>query len=462
MQVELSARHFKTAATMVTGFPLLLVITTAIVFIVVACSRFKWHPFLALLVAALFTGIVVGMPLGDIAKTANEGFGNMMTHIGLVVVLGTLIGTVLEKTGATLRIADSIIRFFGKDKPVLAITVIGAVVGIPIFCDSGFVILNGLTKPLSRESRKSYTAIVSGLAGGLYITHSLLPPHPGSLAGAANLGLGTHLGTVILTGLCISVPVTVICWLFASRFLKTDDQQAGDEAETGEELQRLPALWTSLLPVVVPVVFIAVGSLPGLVDLPVGIKNAVLFIGSPLVALLSGLLLSLLLVPKRGAGVFQQWMTEAIRHAGPILILVGAGGVFGNVLKKTPLADMVQQWVSSGSFSPLVFLLIAYAIGCLLKTAQGSTTSAIIVATSILGPIAVVAGFTEPLPLSLLLSATASGAMMVSHTNDAYFWVISQFSGLSMQETYKSFSLISIVLSVASILVILMIGGVML
>lgn len=446
---------------MLTGIPLLGVITAAILFIVIASSRFKWHPFLALLVAALSTAIIVGMPVAEIAKTANEGFGNMMTHIGLIVILGTLIGTVLEKSGATLRIAESIINLFGKERPVLAITVIGAVVGIPIFCDSGFVILNGLTKPLSRESGKSYRAIVSGLAGGLYITHTLLPPHPGAIAGAANLGLAQHLGTVILTGLLVSVPVTVICWLFASKFLHKASEP-GVLAEHEEDIIALPALWKSSLPVIVPVLLIAAGSVPGLISLPVTVKNTLLFIGSPVIALLIGLVLSLLLVPRKGARVFNEWMIEAIRHAGPILILVGAGGVFGNVLKKTPLADMVQAWVSSGSFSPLLFLLIAYAIGTLLKTAQGSTTSAIIVATSILAPIATVVGFTQPIQLSLLLSATAAGTMMVSHTNDAYFWVISQFSGLTMQETYRSFSLLSVVLSVASLVVVMVAGFFML
>ena len=443
---------------MITGLPLLLIITVAILFIVIACSRFRWHPFLALLIAALFTGLTVGLPLRDIAKTANEGFGNMMTHIGLVVVLGTLIGTVLEKSGATLRIASAIIRFFGKGKPVLAITVIGAVVGIPIFCDSGFVILNGLAKPLSRKSKQSYTAIVNGMAGGLYITHTLLPPHPGSLAGAANLGLSQRLGTVILTGLLVSIPTTIICWLFASRFLNKINQfETGDEVKE-EVLPQLPALWKSILPVIIPVLLIAAGSAAELVAMPAKMKSALLFFGNPVVALLSGLLLSLLLVKRKETKAFNQWMVEAIHHAGPILILVGAGGVFGNVLKKTPLAEMVQQWVNSGSFSPAAFLLIAYAIGCLLKTAQGSTTSAIIVATSILAPITVIAGFKEPLPLSLLLGATASGAMMVSHTNDAYFWVISQFSGLGMQETYRSFSLMSIVLSISSIVFILLLA----
>ena len=442
---------------MVTGLPLLLIIAVAILFIVLVCSRFKWHPFLALLVAALFTGLSVGLPLKDIALTANEGFGNMMTHIGLVVVLGTLIGTVLEKSAATLCIADAIIRFFGKDKPVLAITVIGTVVGIPIFCDSGFVILNGLTKPLSRESKKSYTAIVNGLAGGLYITHTLLPPHPGSLAGAANLGLGQHLGTVILTGLLISIPTTIMCWLFASRFLNKINQHQEDDVEE-EELTQLPVFWKSILPVIVPVLLIAAGSAAELLSMPAMLKNLLLFFGSPVIALLTGLLFSLLLVKAKEAKLFNQWMIEAISHAGPILILVGAGGVFGNVLKKTPLADIVHQWVSSGSFSPIAFLLIAYAIGCLLKTAQGSTTSAIIVATSILSPIAFIAGFKAPIQLSLLLSSTAAGAMMVSHANDAYFWVIAQFSGLSMQETYKSFSLMSIVLSISSLAFILLLA----
>ena len=446
---------------MVSGPPLLLIISAAILFIVIACSRFKWHPFLALLLAALFTGLAVGLPLREIGHTANEGFGNMMTHIGLVVVLGTLIGTVLEKSGATLRIADAIIHFFGKDKPVLAITVIGAVVGIPIFCDSGFVILNGLTKPLSRESKRSYTAIVSGLAGGLYITHTLLPPHPGSLAGAANLGLGQHLGTVILTGLVISIPTTIMCWLFTSRFLNKINQDQTEDEVSEEELLQLPALWKSILPVIVPVLLIASGSAAELLPMPATMKSVFLFLGSPVVALLTGLVFSLLLVKRKEMNLFNQWMVEAVRHAGPILILVGAGGVFGNILKKTPLADLVHQWVSSGSFSPIAFLLIAYAIGCILKTAQGSTTSAIIVATSILSPIAFIAGFKEPLQLSLLLSSTAAGAMMVSHANDAYFWVIAQFSGLTMQETYRSFSLLSIVLSISSLVFILLLALVM-
>jgi gluconate:H+ symporter, GntP family len=444
---------------MLTGWPLLIIIFLAILFIVVACTKWKLHPFLALLLAAIITGLAVQMPLADIAKTAAEGFGQMMTHIGLVVILGTLIGTVLEKSGATLRIADSIIALFGKSRPVIAITIIGAVVGIPIFCDSGYVILSGLTRPLAKESGKSYPAIVGGLSGGLYITHTLLPPHPGSLAGAANLGLGANLGIVIMMGLIISIPVTIVTALFANKFISRVKVSPDTGTVAAEETMVLPSLTKSLLPVAIPVLLIALGSMSSIMQMPEHLNRWAQFIGSPIVALLIGLGLSLLLIKKEEVKSFQQWMREGASHAGPILILVGAGGVFGNILKKTPLADMVQQWVSGdASLGRVAILLIAFAIGALLKTAQGSTTSAIIIATSILGPIAPVAGFNQPVELSLLLSATAAGAMMISHANDAYFWVISQFSGLSMQQTYRTFSLLTVMMSLTTIMVVFLLA----
>jgi GntP family gluconate:H+ symporter len=253
---------------MLTGWPLLVIIFFAILFIVVACTKWKLHPFLALLIATIATGLAVGLPITDIAKTAADGFGQMMTHIGLVVILGTLIGTVLEKTGATLRIADSIISLFGKDKPVIAITIIGVVVGIPIFCDSGYVILSGLTRPLAKESGKSYPAIVGGLSGGLYITHTLLPPHPGSLAGAANLGVGGHLGVVIMMGLIISIPVAIVTGLFANKFTSRFNVPLEDNGIIEKDNVELPSLTKSLLPVIVPVLLIALGSLAAILHCP--------------------------------------------------------------------------------------------------------------------------------------------------------------------------------------------------
>ncbi len=433
---------------MLSGLPLLLLIAATIVFIIVAGSRYKLHPFLVLLLAALLTAICSGQPLAGIANTASEGFGNMMKKIGLVVILGTLIGTVLEKSGAILQLAQAILKLFGPKRPIAAITVIGAVIGIPIFCDSGFVILSGLARPLAQRSGKSYAAVVCGLASGLYITHTLLPPHPGSIAGAANLGLKEHLATVISLGFLLAVPVTIVAWWFSSKIAAKVVIEETQPADTPHKAQHGPALWKCVLPVVVPVLLIALASFSIFFNLPPALKNIFDWIGHPVMALLIGLALSLLCLPRQQMGQLQPWFKEGAMHAGNILVIVGAGGILGEVLKQLPLAGLVSG-LANGSGNQLVFLIVAWGMGVLLKTAQGSTTSAIIVVTSILAPLTAAAGFTTPVEGSLLLAAIAGGTMMVSHANDAYFWVIGQFGGLTMPQTYKTFSLATVAMSLA-------------
>jgi gluconate:H+ symporter, GntP family len=440
---------------MLTSFPLLLLIAGVILFIVLMGSKFRVHPFLVLLLAAFITGLFAGLPLTEIANTANEGFGNMMKKIGLVVILGTMIGTVLEKSGAIVQLAAAILRLFGQHRPVAAITVIGAVIGIPIFCDSGFVILQGLTRPLAHRSKKSYAAIVCALASGLYITHTLLPPHPGSIAGAANLGLKANLGLVITIGFIVALPVSLVAWWFSNRFaarVKVETTVAEPIAMDGPQ----PPLWACLLPVVVPVLLIALSSFSVFFALPSFLQRGVDFVGHPVMALVIGFGLSLLTVQRKAFGQLQHWMREAVVHAGSILVIVGAGGVFGEVLKRTPLADLVTGFAAGSDGSKFFFLFLAWCMGVLLKTAQGSTTSAMIVVTAILAPLTASAGLDAPTELSLLLAAVAGGTMMVSHSNDAYFWVIAQFSGLTMNQTYKTFSLATVFMSVTVLLTVLL------
>jgi len=445
---------------MLTGIPLLLLIAASIIFIVVMGSKFKVNPFIVLLLAAMLTGIFSGMPIGDIANAANDGFGNMMKKIGLVVILGTLIGTVLEKSGSILRIAQFILQLFGEGRAVAAITVIGVVVGIPIFCDSGYIILSGLTQPLAKKSGKNHAAIACGLASGLYITHTLLPPHPGSIAGAANLGLKEHLGTVIGIGLLMAIPLAVVAWWFSSRFAdKVTVEIIEDDIQF--EKQSNVSLWRSFLPIVVPLLLIAIASFSFFIDLSPIARKLIDFLGHPVIALLIGFGLSLFTVSSADRSSLQGWIKEGVLHAGSILVIVGAGGVFGEILKKTPIADLVTGFTSGGNGSMLFFLFVAWCMGVLLKTAQGSTTSAIIVVTSIIAPLAAAAGFDTPVELSLLLASIAGGTMMISHTNDAYFWVIAQFSGIGMSSTYKTFSLATIFMSIAALITVMLMAMVM-
>jgi len=442
---------------MLHGYPLLLLIAFAIVFIVVLGTKYKVNPFIVLLLAALLTGIFSGMPILEIANAANEGFGNMMKKIGLVVVLGTLIGTILEKSGSILRIAQFILNLFGENRPIAAITVIGAVIGIPIFCDSGYIILSGLTKPIAQKSKANYVAIVCGLASGLYITHTLLPPHPGSIAGAANLGLKEHFGTVILMGLIIAIPVTVVAWWFSSRLKNNLSYEISDGDQSFDDSKNV-SLFKSILPVALPLFLISFSSFGVFLSLPISLKPIIDFLGHPVIALLIGFGLSLRTVTKSDYENVQGWIRSGIMHAGSILIVVGAGGVFGEVLKKTAIAEVVNQFATASSSSKLIFLIIGWLMGVIIKTAQGSTTSAIIVVTSIMAPLATAAGFIQPIELSLLLAAIAGGTMMVSHTNDAYFWVISQFSELSMSDTYRSFSLATVAMSITVLLTVLLLA----
>ncbi|NBT16420.1 MAG: GntP family permease [Chitinophagia bacterium] len=445
---------------MLTGIPLLLLIACSILFIVVMGSTFKINPFVVLLLAALLTGIFSGIPIGDIANAANEGFGNMMKKIGLVVILGTLIGTVLEKSGSILRIANFILQLFGEGRSVAAITVIGVVVGIPIFCDSGYIILSGLTQPLAKKSGQRHAAIVCGLASGLYITHTLLPPHPGSIAGAANLGLKEHLGTVIGIGLLMSIPLAIVAWWFSSRIaakVETTEEETLETITTGDA-----SLGRSFLPILVPLLLIAISSFSFFLEMPVAMRMTIDFLGHPVIALLIGFGLSLTTVASADRSSVQGWIKEGILHAGSILVIVGAGGVFGEVLKKTSIADLVTGFTSGSDGSVLFFLFIAWCMGVLLKTAQGSTTSAIIVVTSIIAPLAAAAGLDTPTELSLLLASIAGGTMMISHTNDAYFWVISQFSGMGMSSTYKTFSIATLFMSIAALITVLLLALIML
>jgi GntP family gluconate:H+ symporter len=201
---------------------------------------------------------------------------------------------------------------------------------------------------------------------------------------------------------------------------------------------------------------IAIASFTFFLDLPVQIRKTIDFLGNPVIALLIGFGLSLFTVADDQKSSLQKWIKEGIMHAGSILVIVGAGGVFGEVLKKTPIAELVTGFTSGGNGSMLFFLFISWCMGVLLKTVQGSTTSAIIVVTSIIAPLSAAAGFDNPLELSLLLAAIAGGTMMVSHTNDAYFWVISQFSGIGMSSTYKTFSLATVFMSISALVIVLM------
>jgi len=218
---------------MVQGPMLIVILIAAIAFVVISTTKLKLHPFIALLIAAYGIGFSTGMPLMDIDKTVARGFGGILTYIGIVIILGTIIGTILEKSGAAITMAECVLKAVGKKRPALAMSLIGYIVSIPVFCDSGYVILSSLKKSLGREAGVSAVTMSIALATGLYATHTLIPPTPGPIAAAGNLGLSNQLGLVILLGLGISIVTVLVGYLWAVKAGRTMTC-AEDEGEIEE------------------------------------------------------------------------------------------------------------------------------------------------------------------------------------------------------------------------------------
>jgi GntP family gluconate:H+ symporter len=426
---------------MLTGIPLLLLIAAAIGFIVLASARWAWHPFLALFTATLGLALCAGLSPADVITAINQGFGGLLGYIGLIVVLGSMIGLILEKSGAALRIAQLILRLLGPQRPALAMAIIGAVVSIPVFCDSGFIILSGLNRALAKQTGKKRATLALSLAAGLYTTHTLVPPTPGPIAAAGNLGASAHLGLIMLLGAALAIPTLLVAWWFARRTGPTIDLDALEEVLETET--QLPTAFRSLLPIALPIVLIGMAAVLSFVGYVGPGAGWLAFLGHPLIALFLGLLAALRLFPGWGSDYFTGWLGEGIALAGPILVITGAGGAFGSVLKATPLAAMLEQWLSEGQFAGALFLLIAFVLAALLKTAQGSSTNALVITSSMLAPLLVLVGFTEPLELALIVMALGGGAMTVSHANDSYFWVVTQFSGIPLPAAYRSYTLMT-------------------
>lgn len=418
------------------GIALLISILTLI-----AVSRFlKLHAFFALLLAAVLFGLIMGKPFQEILITMQSGFGLLLQQIGFLVAIGSCLGIIMEKTGAMAALGNKIVAAFGPSRTMLAMTVIGVLVGIPVFCDSGFIILSRLIPALASSSATS-AQLSLALSSGLFSTHTLVPPTPGPLAAAANLGATSHLGLVMLIGLIGSLPVASVAY-FLSRKVGLHITTANHSTVISETESHKTTL--IFLPLVIPILFIAMASLPTLIPALQPWNYILNIVGNPVIALLIGLGFSFLLIRGKQKQTWPGWIAEALKDAGIILLITGAGGAFGSVIKSSGLDLILKDVLADSQAGGIVFLLIAFALAAILKTAQGSSTSAIIITSSLLAPLTAGAGFSAPLDLTTLILAIGGGAMMVSHANDSYFWVVSQFSGIRERDAYKSFTLITL------------------
>lgn len=443
---------------MVQGPLLVIILVLAIIFIVLATSKFKLHPFLSLIIASYGLAFAAGLPANKIAGVITGGFGSTLTSIGIVILAGCIIGTILEKSGAAIKMAEVIIKLVGEKRPTIAMSIIGYIVSIPVFCDSGFVILSSLNKTLAKKTKTSLVAMSVALSTGLYATHTLVPPTPGPIAAAANLKLDNLL-LVIIIGMLVAIPGALVGNVFAnkyaSKFAPSKDFDMGDTTYE-EELKRYGKLPSGLLafsPIVIPIVLMALGSIAKFPGNPFGtgfIQQLFSFAGTPVNALLIGVFFAFLLVPKLNEETLSGWISKALRDASIILVVTAAGGALGAVIKEVKVGDYLGQSLQSLNLGIFVPFIIAAA----LKTAQGSSTVSLVTTSALMLPLLPSFGFTSEIAKVLVVMAIGAGAMTVSHANDSYFWVVSQFGGMDVKTAYKTQTVATLLQGIATILMV--------
>ncbi len=407
----------------------------------IAVSRYlKLHPFFSLILASILFGSIMGKPLPEIISSMQSGFGSLLQQIGFLVAIGSCLGIVMERTGAMTSIGNKIISSFGPKRTLMAMSVIGVLVGIPVFCDSGFIILSRLVPALA-SSGTNPAQLSLALSSGLYTTHTLVPPTPGPLAAAANLGLTPNLGLAILVGLVGSLPVALVAYLLSRKLGAKIETTQSTHIQTNASKHSSVLVF---LPLILPIVLISCGSLPGFIPSLKSWSSFFQIAGNPSLALLIGLASSFLLISGKQKAEWPLWISEALKDAGIIILITGAGGAFGGVIKSSGVDVILKDYVSTTQAGGPIFLMVAFFLAAILKTAQGSSTSALIITSSLLAPLTPAAGFTSSVDLAVLVLAIGGGAMIISHANDSYFWVVSQFSGISERSAYKSYTLITL------------------
>ena len=450
-----------------TGFPLIIAFVIAIIVMIIAISKFKIHPFLAIMTISLILGLVAGIPLTDqtaadgtvtqgLANVIGAGFSGTFTSIGIVIILGALIGTILEKTGTALKLADMVIHLVGKNHPELAIELMGWVVSIPVFCDSGFVILNPIRKALVNRTGVSSVAMTVALSSGLYISHVFIPPTPGPIAAASTLGIGNNMLLVMGMGALCSIFPLIAGYFYATyigkKVTSDDEANASDVKKTYEELVaeygHLPNGLNALAPIIVPIILMGLSSIASMAGWTGAVSELLQFLGTPIIALAVGTVFGVFqLATAQQLGSFYKLTDDTLKTVGPILFVTAAGGVLGKVIASTDLVNYITQ---NATLLETIGIFFPFILAAILKTAQGSSTVALTTTAGIVAPILPVLGLDSPVRTALTVMAIGAGAMTVSHANDSYFWVVTNFGAMTPEKGYKTQTTATLILGVSS------------
>jgi len=432
-----------------------ILLITSILLIVILSSKFKFNTFYVLFIVAILVGLTAQFSGEEVIKNLKAGFGHTLEKIGLLIILGTTLGVILDKTNATISIANYILEKTGEKYAGVAITLIGFIIGLPIFCDSGFIVLSGLLYSLGKKVKNSQVFFTVCLAGSLLSVHCLVPPHPGITAAAGLMNV--ELGQTMLLGIFLAIPGTIVAYFWGKYSGKKYQHLYSEDADLQDDkvdlsLLNLPKPLHSFLPIIVPIALISLKSIILLnpTVFSESILSLVKLVGDPIVALFVGILISITLFEKFEKAKLNHLLETSIEKAGPILAIIAIGGAFGEIIKMLDLGKVFGATITQYH----VGLLIPFILTVIFKTAQGSSTVAIISSASIIFPLLPSLGLDSEWGRQITLMAMGAGSMMVSHANDAYFWVVSRFGNLSTDLALKSYTIMTVLMGITTFLIV--------
>lgn len=432
----------------------LISIMLAILWIVIGTSYTKWHPIVVLFTAALLLALLLGIAPIEALELMIIGFGKIVQNIGLLILFGTLIGYALERSRATLSIAGGILKHLNILPLPYAVSCVGYLASIPVFCDAAFVILAKLNETLSQQTKTPLVGLTVALSTGLFAPHVLIPPTPGPLAAAANLKL-ENLSLLMMVGGIVALILILVGGAYGNYLIKKNPisgLRTATDVDRPKAEDQLPKFSFAILPIIVPIALMGLGSLlPFLPKTTFGF-SFLYFLTRPTIALGVGVLFAFGLGKTKRTFFIKTTVVKGIKLATPILVITGMGGALGSIIQTVPLQEFAQNITSFESLG----IVIPFAIAALLKTAQGSSTVAIITASSIVFPLLPMLGLDSEMGKIWTIVAVGVGSMTVSHANDSYFWIVSQMSGMDVKTAYRTHTVGTLLQGLVGLVVVFM------
>lgn len=437
---------------------LILAAIIGLAILLVLIIKFKVQAMVAILVGAIAIGLIAGMPFNDIVTAVNDGIGNTLKGIALLVGLGSMFGAILEASGGAQTLAVTMVRCFGDKKAAWALGITGLVIAMPVFFDAGLIILIPLAFSLAKRTKRSSLFYAIPLLAGLAVGHAFIPPTPGPVLVATMLNV--ELGWVILVGIFCGIFAMIVAgpvWgsICGNKFMVPVPEHVAEQEDIDES--KLPNFWTIVGIIMIPLVLIILDSISGVVPALSGVAPIFAFFGEPFVALLIATIAAMLILGvKHGYSMkeLEKIMTKSLEPTGLILLVTACGGVLRYVLQYSGLGEVIGNAVASAS---LPIVVVAFVVAALVRICVGSATVAMTMAAGI---VAALPGIAElsPLYLACVTAAVAGGATVCSHFNDSGFWLVKSLVGMDEKTTLKTWTIMETLVGGTGFIVALIIS----